>query len=115
MRATNPHFMNGVPELLILRCLQEREMYGYELVQAIQDKTDSVIILSEGAIYPVLHALAHEGALQSSRKTVQGRTRVYYSITPAGVGRFSELAKTWTTLTEAIDALMRKTSHDRPL
>ena len=34
--ATNPSFMNGVPELLILRALESGEMYGYELVQAIQ-------------------------------------------------------------------------------
>ena len=36
-RETNPNFMNGVPELLILRLLQQEEMYGYEIVQAIRD------------------------------------------------------------------------------
>ena len=38
-RDTNPNFMNGVPELLILRLLQQEEMYGYEIVQAIRDRT----------------------------------------------------------------------------
>jgi hypothetical protein len=36
VRETNPNFMNGVPELLILRLLQQEEMYGYEIVQAIR-------------------------------------------------------------------------------
>ena len=35
-RETNPNFMNGVPELLILRLLAKQEMYGYEIVQAIR-------------------------------------------------------------------------------
>ncbi len=36
MATTNPSFMNGVPELLVLRLLRGREMYGYEIVQAIR-------------------------------------------------------------------------------
>ena len=39
-RKTNPEFMTGVPELLILRLLTEREMYGYEIVQAIEAATE---------------------------------------------------------------------------
>jgi len=53
-RDTNPNFMNGVPELLILRLLNEKEMYGYELVQAIRERTDAVVAVGEGVVYPVL-------------------------------------------------------------
>ena len=35
-RGPNPNFMAGVPELVILNLLREREMYGYQIVQAIQ-------------------------------------------------------------------------------
>jgi PadR family transcriptional regulator PadR len=56
-RETNPNFMNGVPELLILRLLADAEMYGYEIVQAIRDRTDAVVVVGEGVVYPVLHAL----------------------------------------------------------
>jgi len=61
-RETNPNFMNGVPELLILRLLQEEEMYGYEIVQAIRSRTDAVIAVGEGVVYPVLHGLERDGA-----------------------------------------------------
>ena len=57
MAASNPAFMNGVPELLILRLLRNREMYGYEIVQAIREETDDVVALGEGVVYPLLHAL----------------------------------------------------------
>src|SRR2546429_628382 len=67
-RETNPNFMNGVPELLILRLLQQEEMYGYEIVQAIRSRTDAVIAVGEGVVYPVLHGLERDGALRSRRK-----------------------------------------------
>src|ERR1700688_2332761 len=50
-RETNPHFMNGVPELLILRLLHQEEMYGYEIVQSIHSGTDAVIAVGEGVVY----------------------------------------------------------------
>ena len=62
-RETNPNFMNGVPELLILKLLQQDEMYGYEIVQAIRGRTGAVIAIGEGVVYPVLHGLERDGAL----------------------------------------------------
>jgi len=111
MRETSSTFMNGVPELLVLRCLRDREMYGYELVQEIRDRTDAVVTLGEGVVYPLLHALEHKGALQSRRKTVQGRSRVYYSITPKGADRLAGLSDTWAALTAAIRQVMQGDAH----
>jgi len=101
-RETNPNFMNGVPELLILRLLEDAEMYGYEIVQAIRDRTDAVIVMGEGVVYPVLHALERAGALKSRRKTVAGRGRIYYTATKAGSRRLADLATQWTSLAGAI-------------
>ena len=101
-RETNPNFMNGVPELLILRMLESSEMYGYEIVQAIRERTDAVIAPGEGVVYPVLHALEHAGALKSRRKTVAGRSRIYYSATKTGARRLAEMAAQWTAVAGAI-------------
>ena len=105
-RETNPNFMNGVPELLILSLLQQEEMYGYEIVQAIRSRTDAVIAVGEGVVYPVLHGLESDGALRSRRKTVQGRSRIYYSLTAAGSRRLADLADVWTNLTAAIQKML---------
>ena len=105
-RETNPSFMNGVPELLILRLLQQEEMYGYEIVQAIRSRTDTVIALGEGVVYPVLHGLEGDGALRSRRKTVNGRSRIYYSVTRVGSHRLAELSKNWTNLAAAIQKML---------
>jgi PadR family transcriptional regulator PadR len=105
-RETNPNFMAGVPELMILRLLQQRAMYGYELVQAIRVQTGDVVSLGEGAVYTVLHALERDGALRSRRKAVQGRSRVYYSLTARGLRRYGELAQTWMALAKAIQSVI---------
>ncbi len=110
-RETNPNFMNGVPELLILRLLQQEEMYGYEIVQAIHSRTDAVIAAGEGVVYPVLHGLERGGALKSRRKTVNGRSRIYYSVTAKGSHRLADLAQSWTDLAGAIQKMLKGGRH----
>jgi PadR family transcriptional regulator, regulatory protein PadR len=105
-RQTNPNFMNGVTELLILGLLQEEEMYGYEIIQAIRSRTDAVIAVGEGVVYPVLHALERDGALKSRRKTVNGRSRVYYTVTSKGSRRFADMSSGWTNLNDAIQKML---------
>ena len=109
--ATNPSFMNGVPELLILRTLEAGEMYGYELVQAIRTKTNQAISLGEGVVYPALHALERESMLKSRRKLVNGRTRVYYSVTRKGEKHLAGLVRHWQHITGAIDLAIGGTAH----
>lgn len=112
---SNPNFMAGVPELVILRLLKDREMYGYEIVQAIRDQSGQVLHAGEGVIYPVLHALEKEGALKSRRKTVNGRSRVYYTVTAKGLQRFQRLAESWGTLAAAIQNVLKGEPHAAPV
>ena len=99
-------FMSGLPELAILRLLRDEEMYGYEIVQAIAARTQAVMSPGEGVIYPLLHGLEKSGALKSRRKTVNGRSRVYYSLTAKGAKRLSALSGRWSELNGAVEALM---------
>lgn len=112
---TNPNFMAGVPELIILRLLKDREMYGYEIVQAIREESGQVLTAGEGVIYPILHTLEKDGALKSRRKTVSGRSRVYYMVTAKGAQRFEHLAQSWMTLATAIQAVLKGGPHAAPV
>jgi PadR family transcriptional regulator PadR len=107
-RQPNPDFMAGVPELMILRLLQDKEMYGYEIVQAIRAETGDVVSIGEGVAYTVLHALEREGALKSRRRRVEGRSRIYYTLTPSGMARYQNLAGTWVTLARAIQSVIKQ-------
>jgi PadR family transcriptional regulator PadR len=104
-------FMSGLPELAILRLLQDQEMYGYEIVQAIAARTAQALAPGEGVIYPLLHGLEKSGALKSRRKTVAGRSRVYYSLTAKGTRRLSTLANRWSGLNGAVQVLMGGALH----
>lgn len=108
---TNPAFMTGVPEILILRLLADREMYGYELVQAIEAATGEAIKLGEGVVYPVLHALEESGCLRSRRKPVSGRTRVYYAVTAAGKKRLATVTRDWERITRAVAQVLEGAKH----
>ncbi len=103
--------MTGVPEILILRLLAEREMYGYELVQAIEVATGEAIKLGEGVVYPVLHALEENGCLRARRKPVNGRTRVYYSVTATGKKRLAAVIQDWKRISQAVSQVLEGDSH----
>jgi PadR family transcriptional regulator PadR len=111
LRKTNPGFMTGVPELLILRLLADREMYGYELVKAIEAATGEAIRTGEGVVYPVLHALETQGCLKARRKLINGRTRVYYTATPSGKRRLGVITDEWNRITRAVSHVLKGASH----
>ena len=106
MGQTNPPFMSGVPELLLLRLLDQREMYGYELVKSIRLVTGEAIAPGEGVIYPVLHSLERNGSLRAKRKKVDGRTRVYYSLNARGRKRLERLQDEWHRVQSGINAAL---------
>lgn len=111
MAQTNPPFMSGVPELLLLRLLNERQMYGYELVRSIKKVTNEAISLGEGVIYPVLHSLERKGSLTSKRKAVGGRTRVYYSVTKKGRDRLEKLHGDWRRIQGGVATVLETTAN----
>ena len=107
----NSGFGAGVPELLILKLLQEREMYGYEIVQAIGRATQNIVRPGEGVIYPLLHALEKDGALRAEPRPATleagGRTRIYYALTSKGVRRLFDLTDNWSRLARAVKLVLR--------
>jgi PadR family transcriptional regulator PadR len=107
----NTAFGVGVPELLILKLLQEREMYGYEIVQEIGRASQGAVTPGEGVIYPLLHALEKDGALKAEARPAGGRTRIYYCLTAKGVRRLFDLTDNWTWLTRAVQQMLRGPSH----
>jgi PadR family transcriptional regulator PadR len=106
MAQTNPPFMSGVPELLVLRMLCAREMYGYEIVKAMRLVTGEAIGFGEGVIYPVLHGLEETGSLKARRKSVNGRERVYYSVTNKGKRRLDHLSDEWRRVSAGVNSAL---------
>jgi len=106
VKRTNPNFLNGVPELVVLRLLSQREMYGYEIVKAIQSKTADCFSFGEGCIYPILHYLEQTRLVSSRRQQVEGRSRYYYRIAPRGRKRLEELSREWQQVAAGVSLFM---------
>jgi PadR family transcriptional regulator PadR len=113
-KRTNPDFLNGVPELLILSLLARRPMYGYELVQAIRRSTGGTLEFGEGCVYPILHRLESDGLLDGRRETVGGRNRVVYRVTVQGSKRLAGSAASWRKIVEAVSQTLHGGDHGEP-
>ena len=73
--------VGGSSMLLVLSLLTEKDMYGYEIIRALDERSDSTFQYREGTLYPVLHKLENKGFVTSYKeKTQQGKERKYYSI-----------------------------------
>ena len=89
--------IKGTLKTIILKLLRDNpRMYGYEMTQRVKELTGNKIQLTEGALYPTLHALEAEGILQTESEFIGKRVRKYYSLTPdgktKGEEKISELA-----------------------
>ncbi|GAB3990118.1 helix-turn-helix transcriptional regulator [Spirosoma daeguense] len=90
METSGSEFLRGTLKTIVLKLLAEKKppnrgrMYGYEITQAVKERTNGEIVLTFGALYPVLHKLEQEGLLITETEEAEGRLRKYYSLTPQG-------------------------------
>lgn len=77
--------IKGTLKTIILKLLKEnKRMYGYEITQKVKDMTGNKIQLTEGALYPSLHALEAEGILVTETEFIGKRVRKYYALSDTG-------------------------------
>lgn len=102
------HFKKGVTTLCILSLLQRGEMYGYELVQETERISGGKLILQEGTLYPVLYRLQEQGFI-ADRKALVGKrmTRVYYSLTEAGVDYLRRIRAEYEQISEGARRILQ--------
>lgn len=113
-RKTNPDYLNGVPELLILQLLDRQPMHGYDLVVAIREAPSGKLDFGEGCIYPVLHRLEAQKLLSSRRELVNGRNRIIYRVTRSGQTRLATVRANWQDIVAAISSILQGSEHGTP-
>lgn len=88
----NKKLLRGSLDTIILKLLDEHgEMYGYEISQKVKEESNEEILLTEGALYPLLHRLEAKGTLTVEHRQISNRVRKYYSITPEGKTELEQL------------------------
>ena len=83
--------IKGTLKTIILKLLEEnKRMYGYEITQTVKELTGNKIQLTEGALYPTLHALEAEGLVTTETEYIGKRVRKYYSLSKEGKSKSKE-------------------------
>ncbi|MFN8230592.1 MAG: helix-turn-helix transcriptional regulator [Bacteroidia bacterium] len=83
--------LKGSLKTIVMQQLKEHgKMYGYEITQKVKEISSNKIQLTEGALYPALHALEAEGFLTTETEFIGKRVRKYYSLTPTGQNKVLE-------------------------
>ncbi|HEX4145234.1 MAG TPA: helix-turn-helix transcriptional regulator [Pirellulales bacterium] len=98
--------MRGAGPVAVLKLLDAGEMYGYELVEALDRRSSGVLAMGQSTLYPLLYNLEAQGLIKAQwRDGESGRQRKYYALTAAGKRRLAADTKQWEVLNRAMVTL----------
>ncbi|MEO8658150.1 MAG: PadR family transcriptional regulator [Bryobacteraceae bacterium] len=106
-RERSGELVQGTLDMLILKTLAHRTLHGYAIALAIHQRSDEVLRVEEGSLYPALHRLELAGFLASEWKISDARRRAkFYRITPAGRKHLAAESQNWVRLAGGIAKIM---------
>jgi len=98
----------GTAELLLLTLLKEADMYGYQLTQELEARSEGLFVLREGSMYPTLYRLVDKGMISDRQvKVGQRRVRVYYHIEPKGLEYLEKIRSEYFSINKGIVNILR--------
>lgn len=113
--------MRGAGPVAVLKLLNRRDMYGYELVEAISERTEGALSMGQSTLYPMLYNLEAQGFIEgywqeaadarptakqaAGRDKPASRDRKYYRLTDKGKKRLADDTKQWEAVIRAMKAL----------
>ncbi|MBL8987398.1 MAG: PadR family transcriptional regulator [Gemmatimonadetes bacterium] len=98
--------IRGAGPVAVLQMLKRRDMYGYELAEALSQRSDGVLALGQSTLYPLLYNLESKRYVESRWVELpSGRKRRYYRLTERGAQVLEERRAEWQELFEAMVGL----------
>jgi transcriptional regulator len=102
----NAETLKGHLELLLLAALRAGPAHGYAIAELLRARSDALIDLPEGTLYPALHRLEASGLVSSRWSEVNGRRRRVYQMTAAGKRALAERHDDWKDFARAVFAVI---------
>ena len=101
----------GTIELLIQTLLQDQDMYGYQLSQELELRSNKRYTLQESSLYPTLYRLVDKKLISDyTEKVGRRRTRVYYHIEDAGLQYLEVIRKEYLSMCRGIFDILNITN-----
>ncbi len=98
--------IKGNIDTLLLSLMSQQPMYGYQVMQELEGRSQGYFKFKEGTLYPALHRLEKMGLLQGKWQTLSnGRQRRYYSITDKGRRILVEQTAQWRDFFAAMNLI----------
>lgn len=100
--AIDKSLVSGSTTMLLLKLLSEKDMYGYEMIETLRQRSQNVFEMKAGTLYPLLHSLEERNFLTVYEKEAAGKIRKYYSITKEGRKVLEQKQKEWQRYSQAV-------------
>jgi DNA-binding PadR family transcriptional regulator len=99
--------MTGSTTMLILRLLENSDMYGYQMIEELEKRSQNIFTLKAGTLYPILHTLEQQNMIESYNAEFDSvRPRKYYHLTKNGKKLLEEKKAEWKTYSSAVNQVL---------
>ena len=99
------NFKRGTVDLVVLSVLRDKDMYGYEIVKAIEEKSGGRFQLPLGTLYPVLYRFLENGYLSDRDEIVNKRLRKYYHLEKKGEEFYEAALAEYSKISEGVNMI----------
>lgn len=100
--------LQGTLDLLILKTLAQGPAHGHTIAYAIERRSEDVLQVEHGSLYPALHRLEDRGWIASFWGTSENNRRArYYRLTRTGRKQITEQTTRWDAMVQAINRVLR--------
>ncbi len=100
--------IQGTLEMLVLKSLVRGPLHGYGVAEWIQQTSQQVLKVEEGALYPALHRLELRGLLKAEWGASDNNRRAkFYALTAEGRKRLNAESQRWARLSAAVAFVMQ--------
>lgn len=100
--------LQGTLDMLILQTLVLGPAHGHTIAHVIERRSDEVLQVEHGSLYPALHRLEDRGWIASFWGTSENNRKArYYRLTPAGRRQLADQTSRWETLSRAVARVLK--------
>ncbi len=105
---TKTELLQGTLDLLILKTIAAGPMHGYAVAQRIQSRSEDLLVVEEGSLYPALYRMEAKGWIRAEwGKSENNRRAKYYELTRAGRRQLDEEIALWERVHRAINLVLQ--------
>ncbi len=108
MAPTRAELLQGTLDLLVLKTLSEAPLHGYDVARRIQQRSQDVLVVEEGSLYPALYRMEEKGWISAEwGKSDNNRRAKFYSLTRSGRKQLEQETAVWERVSRAIKLVLK--------